>query len=189
MAQEDGERPRFVVPTRVGEEAESREEGLAILCSVAVGEAARFCARLEEEGIECGARAAEGGRYADVFVPAEDLEMAREVIARPVEHVDEGVTAEETEARLVANWICPRCGRRGLDLVPVAGWVKVAWAGLALTIAAGLVAWVAAGSNGLEAYPAWLTVTWVVAVIGLVWMSIPADRRRRCGGCGWESAG
>jgi hypothetical protein len=115
--------------------------------------------------------------------------MAREVIARPVEGVEEGTAAEETEARLVANWICPRCGRRGLNLVPVAAWVKVAWVGLAVTLVAGFVAWMVAGWNGVVQYPPWLTVAWVVAVIALVWMSIPAERRRRCGGCGWESAG
>jgi hypothetical protein len=104
-----------------------------------------------------------------------------------VEAVDEEPAAEEAEARLVANWICPRCGRRGLELVPVAAWVKGAWVCLAITLLAGWVAWVAAGWNGLEAYPAWLTVAWVVAVIGLVWVSIPAERRRRCEGCGWES--
>jgi hypothetical protein len=196
MGEDEVQRPTFVVPRRVGEEGvgEAKEARLALLCSVVLEEASQFCARLAAEGIECGAREAAGvegavdrTRYADIFVHAEDLEMAREVLSRPAEPEEEGATAGETEAGLVANWICPRCGRRGLDLVPVAGWVKVVWAGLVVTLLAGLLAWLAAGWTGWYAYPGWLEGAWVAAVIWRVWMSIPAERRRRCGGCGWDS--
>src|ERR1044072_855853 len=119
---------RFVFPTRrAGEEDVEPEERLAGLCSVPLAQGARVCARLEAEGIVCGARASAvsdgvfgGVHHADVFVREEDLEVAREVLARPPEDDDVAQDdAADVDARYVANWICPRCKRPGLDLLPV----------------------------------------------------------------------
>src|SRR6476661_1954248 len=98
------ERPKFVYPTRRGgEEAEQAdEEPLVVLCSVPAADAVGFCDRLEAEGIPCGARESEATAsapvgdgltavtlFADVWVRAEDLEIAREILARPPEEPEE----------------------------------------------------------------------------------------------------
>jgi hypothetical protein len=199
MVEEDGEKPKFVFPTRVGEEEEEvEEERLAVLCSVPVEEAVGFCARLEEEGIVCGAReaaavepAGDSTRYAEIYVHAEDLEMAREVLARPPEAIEEVLTPQEAEARLAAAWICPKCRRPGLDLLPVAKGVQHArmalLAVIVLTLAVALLTTLVPAFQGLDDFPNWLIWGWVIVVAWLGWMSVPEQREKRCAGCGWES--
>src|SRR6266478_693438 len=98
MAEDDGEKPadgkrQFVFPKRItGEEPDEEDVPVAILCSVPLGEAAGFCARLEAEGIPCGARESavsdgltSGAPHADILVREEDVEVAREILVRPPE--------------------------------------------------------------------------------------------------------
>jgi hypothetical protein len=188
----DEHKPKFVFPRRVGEEdveKEEKEERLAVLCSVPMDEAIPFCARLEEEGIVCGAReSGEVERYADVYVHAEDLEMALEVLARPPEAIEEELTPEE---RLAEAWICPKCGRPGLDLLPVSKGVQHARMALlgviVLTMVVALLTTLVPAFKGLDDFPSWLVWGWVIVVAWLGWLSVPKQREKRCAGCGWES--
>jgi hypothetical protein len=201
MAEDEVQKPEFVFPTRVGEEEaerEEEEERPAVLCSVAVEEAVGFCARLEEEGIVCGAReaaavegAADSTRYAEIFVHAEDLEMAREVLARPPEAIEEALTPRQAEERLAAAWICPKCRRPGLDLLPVTKGVQHARMALlgviVLTVVVALLTTLVPAFKGLDDFPNWLVWGWVIVVAWLGWLSVPKQREKRCAGCGWES--
>jgi hypothetical protein len=193
MAEDEAQKPKFVFPTRVGEEEaerEEEEERLAVLCSVAVEEAVGFCARLEEEGIVCGARESAAGE-AEIYVHAEDLEMAREVLARPPEAIEEALTPRQAEERLAAAWICPKCRRPGLDLLPVTKGVQHARMALlgviVLTVVVALLTTLVPAFKGLDDFPSWLVWGWVIVVAWLGWLSVPKQREKRCAGCGWES--
>lgn len=197
MAEDEMQKPKLVFPRRVGEEdaaREEEEERLAVLCSVAMEEAVGFCARLEEEGIVCGARESgevEGGPYADIYVHAEDLEMAREVLARPPEAVEEALTPRQAEEGLAEAWICPKCRRPGLDLLPVSKGVQHARMALlgviVLTLAVTLLTALVPAFKGLDDFPSWLVTGWVIVLALLGWLSVPLHREKRCARCGWES--
>src|SRR4051794_31755477 len=91
-------RPKFVFPTRRGREEEAdgeAEEPLVVLCSVPVTDGVGFWGRVEGEGIPWGAWGSGGNSgasgyglkrveiFADGYVRAEGLEIAREILARP----------------------------------------------------------------------------------------------------------
>jgi hypothetical protein len=204
MADNDGEKlvggkPQFIFPARVGrEEADDEEVAIAVLCSVSLGEAAEFCARLESQGIPCGARASavsDGvmgeAPYADIYVREEDLEVAREILARPPE-ADE--TAEESaadfEARCELNWVCPRC-RHGLELVRLSKGVHHLRIGCAvvllLPLFVGFLTWAVPAWKGLDRYPDWLTYCWWAVVFCLAWGTVPPVREKQCKACGWRA--
>jgi hypothetical protein len=190
---------RFVFPSRRRDEGEEEpEERLVLLCSVAAAEAAGFCARLEEEGIVCGAQVSaaaapgdglvEGPPNADIFVREEDLEVAREVLARPTEAPEEESVAER-EARYAANWICPRCGKR-LDLLPVSRGVHHFRMGcaamVALPVIVGILDGVMPAWRGLGPFPDWLIWCWVAVGFCLAWGAVLPERGKWCKACGWQ---
>src|SRR4051794_9817284 len=201
------EKPRFVFPTRrsAAEQPDDAEEPLAILCSVPVREAVAFCDRLEAEGIPCGARESaesasapppadgetNGPIFADVYVRAEDLEVAQEILARPPEEPEEEETPAEREARFVANWICPRCERPGLELLPLSRgmWhLRMGCFGmLAVPLGVTLLSWLVPSLNRLSGLPDWTFVCWLVVGLCMAWACVLPERGRICKGCGWRT--
>jgi hypothetical protein len=204
---EAGEKPKFVFPKRVGEEDadEEQDEPLAVLLyGVPVADAVAYCERLEREGIPCGARdSAEqpppagdgltsGPPLADVYVRAEELQLAQETLSRPAEESDEeDETAAEREARYVANWICPRCERPGLDLLPPSRGQQHLRVGclavLAMPMLLGLLAMLLPSLEQVDHLPGWAYLSWLVVVLCLVWACVLPERMKRCKGCGWVS--
>jgi hypothetical protein len=199
------ERPKFVFPTRrsAEEQPDEAEEPLAILCSVPVKDAVGFCDRLEAEGIPCGARESatnsaasgegltRGAIFADVYVRAEDLEIAQEILARPPEEPDEEETPGEREARLVANWVCPRCERPGLELLPLSRgmWhLRMGCFGmLALPVLMGWLSWLLPRWKGTSEFPNWAWMIWLVVGLWLAWACVLPERGRVCKGCEWRT--
>jgi hypothetical protein len=199
MAEDDEEKPQFVFPARVGREVDDEEVPVAVLCSVPLGDAAGFCARLEGQGIPCGAGASDvsdgvtgGAPHADIYVREEDLEMAREILARPPE---EDETDEESAADLAAryelNWICPRC-QQGLELVRLSKGMhhlRIGCAGvLLLPLLVGFLTWAVPEWKGLDRYPDWLTYCWWAVVFCLAWGTVQPRREKQCKACGWRSS-
>jgi hypothetical protein len=205
MGEEDGEKPhgekpQFVFPARVGREVDDEEVPVAVLCSVPLGDAAGFCARLEGQGIPCGAGASAmsdgvmgGAPHADIYVREEDLEVAREILARPPEEDEtDEESAAEFEGRCVANWVCPRC-RQGLEVGRLSKGVhhlRLGCAGmLLLPLLLGFLDWLAPGWKGTGGFPDWLIVCWLVVGLCMAWGAVLPEREKQCKACGWRSSG
>jgi len=199
-------KPKFVFPTRRGgdEQAEeAEEEPLAILCSVPVRDAVGFCDWLEAEGIPCGARESagtsepsgdrltRGEMLADVYVRAEDLEIAQEILARPPEESEEEETQAERDARFAANWICPRCERPGLQLLPVSRgmWhLRMGCLGMLIVpLAVAWLFWFVPSWNRLGPLPDWAIVCWLAVGLCLAWACVMPERHKTCKACGWRT--
>jgi hypothetical protein len=204
---EAGKKPKFVFPRRAGEEEADQEqdEPLAVLLhAVPVTDAVAFWERLEGEGIPCGARESaeqpppagdgltSGPPQADVYVRAEDLELAQEILSRPpAEPDEEEETAAEREARYVANWVCPRCERPGLDLLPPSRGQQHLRVGclavLVMPMLLGLLACLIPSLEQVDHLPGWAYLCWLAVVLCLVWACVLPERMKRCKGCGWVS--
>ena len=200
------EQPKFVFPTRRGADQpeETQEEPLAILCSVPVTEAVAFCDRLEAEGIPCGAQQSSQSTstpvgdgltavtvFADVWVRAEDLDIAREILARPLEEPDEEETPAERDARFAANWICPRCQRPGLELLPISRgmWhLRMGCLGmLIIPIAITWLSWLLPSLNRVGPLPDWAIVCWLIVGLCMAWACVLPQRQKACKTCGWRT--
>src|SRR5579884_1204324 len=132
----------FVFPAPIGsrdrEEEEEAEPAYVVLCVVSSADAPEVCARLESEGIPCSVsrnRNADGEAESEtppveILVREPELDLAREVLRRPDRPAQELAEEDEferwSEERCVENWICPRCRRRSLVLLPLSrGWRNV----------------------------------------------------------------
>ncbi|HSI37120.1 MAG: hypothetical protein ACAI43_20780 [Phycisphaerae bacterium] len=172
------------------------------LCAVPMDEARRVVARLEAAMLPFTLPAGEGGPAVDdagrvaVFVLAEDLDVAREILGATVADVDDDADDDPAEAareaaeRAVEHWICPRCGQRALEVSPLSPRARrlrvIAVVLLALPLAAGLLARVWPDAGVLRHAPAPATGLWILVVGGLMLALLPAvDRGRRCRVCGW----
>jgi hypothetical protein len=167
--------------------------------SRANAEAARV--RLERTGLACEIRGVEGTAAADgeasIWV-AEDVEdLAREALAE-VEEDDGDIDAidredpADAEARLAANWVCPRCRESGLVLTPLpVRWMhlRVICVGavllpLLLTILGTLIPELSrtvAESQGA------LCVTTFAAGLALALSLVLPNREKWCRACGWRA--
>jgi hypothetical protein len=170
------------------------------LCSVPLAEARRVVARLEEAMLPFTLPAGEDGPAMDaegrvaVFVLAEDLEVAREVVFGEAVGDDEAPAdaRRELEERAVADWVCPRCGRRALEAIPLTRAARrVLQAGLIASALPLVVAAAAAALpevGALRHAPGPWGAMWILMV---GWAALAAvfagERGRRCAACGWAS--
>jgi hypothetical protein len=145
--------------------------------------------KLESEGVQCFAADSEMARINPLLgvipvrlqVRQDDLERAREILARPPEDVQEGDYVEE-------EWRCPQCRKKVFDLLPLTPGrrrLRDTWVVLMLlpfvwylvpldqlvTISP------AAKTSGV-----WL---WLAAVLTIGPVVIVGKRGKRCRGCGW----
>jgi hypothetical protein len=123
-----------------------------------------------------------------VCVLQEDAEAARELIARrpePDDAADDVETPAERDARLLEDWVCPRCHQQSLDLLPPSHRyrrLRRLFLGLVLvSFGVGYAVW---GTDATFRYWLW------AAAIALVtaWLLLQPDRAKRCKQCGWQSA-
>lgn len=134
-----------------------------------------------------------------VQVLEEDLEAAEEIASRGAfadedDDPDDEEDPAEYEARLLANWFCPKCRQQKLELLPR----KRSWYHLAVVLVAVIIApWLAAGAIEATANQQWirashrlvdwLIVPWVVVIVVMAGMLMGAHRDRRCKACGWST--
>jgi hypothetical protein len=201
-----GEAWRFPTPGGAGDVGQPEEEWVE-LCVVPAAEGERIVSRLDAKMVPyntpanpAAAAAGEAGAQAQVaiFVLAEDMELARTVLAGdPAEEDDDAADEEEEEMRRdaeerdVADWVCPRCRQRDLEALPLVGRMRRVRAGcltvLAVPFVLAFVAWalpelrIRTPSDGWMS--AWLIICGCLAITLLL-----ADRGRRCKSCGWSTA-
>jgi hypothetical protein len=185
-----------------------------LLCTVRAAEAEALCARLEFEGIPCSMGAEDQAdsppppghdshdQPVDVFVEAGVLAAARELLARPGRRPagheddtddDERAFEQELEENRIADWICPRCCQRTLELVPLSrGWRTVrivcVWALLSpllgillLSLLPSRVQEDAADFIGVRWFLPWMLA---FVVLACTWA---LRRQRSCTECGWRT--
>jgi hypothetical protein len=182
------------------------------LCTLPPARAESLRERLDAAGIPCelheeaSAPGAGSESHAkveqalSVHVLDEDLEAAQEVASRAAFPDDEDNDPDdeedpaEREERLLANWICPRCHERKLDLLPRKRW----WYHLAFVLAAvfilpiiiELVINVMGDRQTIATYRgeadrfAW---PWILTLVGLGCALVLPKRERRCRACGWDT--
>ncbi|HZK81724.1 MAG TPA: hypothetical protein VFC46_11665 [Humisphaera sp.] len=185
------------------DETDDAEPPSVLLRSVSEVDARSICILLESEGVGCDAiraapraEAPPGEPMVDVLVAETDLELAREIIARPKRGKDRDEDQFERELAKVneSNWICPKCRRRTLKVMPLSEeWRRLRLGCLCILVLPfilALLAW-AIPAEGLRAFVYSLdgppVVIWLLVVVILGALLISAPRHKRCGGCGWRS--
>jgi predicted Zn finger-like uncharacterized protein len=170
---------------------------LVTVCRMGVMEAELVKARLAGERIESIVR---DSRMAvthplivsdvPVLVREEDVARARQILVQPVEDDGDGEYVDE-------NWRCPKCHRRGVDLLPmVGGWRVAKYVCIALWTAplvAGIGSWLLEQppqhlTSSLDEHTGDFICGWTVTVIVLTLAVVFAPRKKRCQSCGFEWA-
>lgn len=168
------------------------EMRLVTLLSMPPMEAEMARVKLELEGVQCFAADSEMARVNPLLgaiqvrlqVREDDLERAREILARPPEDVEEGDYVEE-------EWRCPKCRRKAFDFLPLTPGrrrLRDVWVVL---LALGL-AWCFVPFEELVSVPpaAQSAAGWALflSVVGIGAVVITGKRGKRCRECGWTKA-
>jgi len=202
-----GDQPTLPQQDEEQDEQEEPDEPMVVVrARIPVGEGAALCQRLEGEGIECDYARAEDNDDSDddavvmvnVLVRRSDLTTAGEVLGRPADPEDDDDDDEddaEHERRLAADWICPTCKKRTLEILPLTPfWRSVRTIGIlsALTpVLIGLVRWAIPSDavlKQLDPNDPW--VIWAF-IIGLTMFALSfalPNRDKGCPKCGWSTA-
>jgi hypothetical protein len=148
--------------------------------------------KLESEGIPCLIRdsaSAVANSFivtdVPVLVRAEDLERAKEALARPADDSMEGEYVDE-------DYRCPKCHRRDAELLPPSSarqrlfvfWVALIAVPIVGTIIRGIT-----GSNfgsQVDAYIEYSILPWFLAVLVMGVMVATGNREKRCKACGYR---
>lgn len=147
--------------------------------------------KLEAEGVRCFAADAEAARINSLWsipvrlqVREDEMERAREILARPPEDVAEGEYVEE-------EWRCPKCRKKTFDLLPLTpgrrmlrdAWVVM----LVLTLASCVIP-----LDQVVTLPAaakvWGYWVWGLSLVVIGAVVITSKRGKRCRECGWTKA-
>jgi len=170
-------------------------------------DAETLCARLVAVGIPCslttepveGDEPLEPGLVA-VLVRTIDLETAREVLDRPIDP-EEQETKDDlfTDKEYIKSWVCPKCRRGRLVLLPYSrNWKLVRQAiyiVLAIPPVIMILLWafpIRTTSGTIHAIPADWEETWVLSTVGLIAVLLfigATVRAKRCPDCQWQSGG
>ena len=144
--------------------------------------------KLESEGVQCFAANSEAARINSLWnipvrlqVREDELERAREILARAPENVAEGEYVEE-------DWRCPQCRKKAFDLLPLTPgrrWLRDAWVVMLLVTLASCVI----PLDQVVALPGevkmWGYFAWGVALVVIGAVVVMGKRGKRCRECGW----
>lgn len=184
-----GEKPR-VLEYRTPDLANEDAARLVILTRLRLSEAELARIKLESEDIPCLIRDSATAVANSFIVPevpilvrAEDLDRAKEVLARPADDSMEGEYADE-------EYRCPKCHRRDVELVPLSAkrrrlralWIAVLASPLAWMLIRGLAGGTAQRIRNDEQFE-WLTYVWLALAIGVGVAVMWGRRVKRCRTC------
>jgi hypothetical protein len=163
--------------------------------SLPLNEAELARLKLESEGITCFI----AGQHistvdpsvfhsVELMVNPMDLQRAREILDAPADDAMEGEYVEEP-------WRCPKCHRKGLEMLPAAGLRKTAWYGwwaVAVILAINIVMdFVNAGApraqQAWNAIAGWSFTPAMIAFGCVSFYLIVGQRQKVCPKCGWRS--
>ena len=200
-------RKKWVFPRDLNNDKEQDDadeaDSQVMLCSLPSNDALALCTRLESNGIACdGVQKSESGdvpieqQLIDVMVAEADLHRAREIrdTTEP-EHDGEDEAFEKEVAEINAdNWICPKCRKRALEILPLSdGWKLVRNWCIGLVVLPIVVAfcWDMVPRSDLkewaESVPLLWVLAWALCAMALMWIFLLVRRHKLCTECGWRS--
>jgi len=166
-----------------------------LLATMPLSEAELARLKLESEGIHCLI----AGQHittmhpllfhsVELMVNPIDLPHARQILDSPADDTMEGEYVDEP-------WRCPKCHRKGLEMLPAAGLRKAAWRiwwAIAALIAIDFaMSWL--NSGNARAQQSWnATADWALMPMLIAFGSISlylviGHREKRCPKCAWRS--
>ena len=187
-----------------GDEPEVPEEVWVTLCSLPADAANALAARLELHGLPSQLQtfaSADPPPFDEasvtVRVREEDLESAEEVRSGPPQQADladDLETPAEREKRKLANWVCPKCDRQNLQLLPMSiEWqqFRLGCAAIALLpFFAMFIVWaipLRSVKSAIDSLPdAWFPI-YILLVGGMSLSLARAHRDKQCSSCGYSS--
>jgi hypothetical protein len=194
------------------DDANPSEPDWTTLCTLTPAQAEALRHRLDAAGIPCelheltsAAAPADHETQATVAgavrvqVLEEDLEAAEEVASRAAfaegaDDPDDEEDPAEHEARMLANWFCPKCRKQELELLPrKRSWYRLANLFLAILIVPWIIAFAIEATADRRTISAfhrqtdWLIGMWLVIIVVYAGLLLGAHRDRRCKACGWTT--